>query len=252
MTMPENANRAQISLFASDSIRPHPDYPNIDNFWYAFRGYYFFTLGLTNAVYQGINASSLGWQSTHNMALCTNPGTIESRIDNNPNSKFDIIEFAPGATISFTYAIQNVVSGNILMNSPPARLVVTPFRVAEVDELSSPDPNVLRTEGESVYYGADRTTQEAIRALDDENPDLPPLPGVDEGAENLKYVIQTCTEQIQAELVFGPNERLVEIRDLLRGARDLPGTEEEITLVVYPLVEEASALMNYQFRFEGT
>ena len=251
MKMPDNANRAQVSLFASDSIRPHPDYPNIDNFWYAFRGYYFFNLALTNARYQGLNATTLGWQSTHNMAIGTNPGQIASRVDTNPSSKFDIIEFEAGSTISFTYGIQNIVSGNILFNSPPARLIVTPFRVSEVDEFSSPNPNVLRTEGESVYYGADRTPQEAIRALDDENPDLPPLPGVDEGAENLKYVIQTCTEQIQAELVFGPNERLVEIRDLLRGARDLPGTEEEITVVVYPLVEEASALMNYQFRFES-
>ena len=252
MKMPDNANRASINLFAADAIRPHPDYPNIDNFWYGFRGYYFFRLGLTNARYAGINATSLGWFSTHNMALCTNPGTVASRSDNNGTSKFDLIEFTPGATIELTYSIENVVSGNLLFNSPQARLIVTPFRVAEDDVFSAEDPNVLRTVGDVVYYGSNRSNQEALNQLGREDPGIPDLPTEEEGAENLKYIIQTATEQINAELTYVENPRLVEIRDLLRGARDLPGTEQEIIAVVYPLVEESSALMNYSFRFEGT
>jgi len=249
-TMPANANRAEVYAFAAGGIIPHPDYPNINDYFYAFRGYYVHRFTVGGAVYQGIDKDSLGWISTHNMGILANPGTIGSRMSNLPVSKFDVIEFEPGATVTFKYEVQNIVSANLIFRSPPPRLAVVPYRTEDFNEVVNySEKNGIISQGGNFYCNRNITNNQLFEAFSDIS--IPDLESGDDEVVNLKYVIETTSEKIDAELVYSNNERLVEIRDQLRAARNLPGTLEEIQDYVYPLVEETSALLDYSFRFEA-
>ena len=247
-TMPQNANRAMVYVFAAGSIKPHPDYPNINDYFYAFRGYYVHRFTVLGGQYEGINKSSLGWISTHNMGILSNPGTVSSRMNNTPVTKFDVVEFAPGATIRFQYQVENIVSANLIF-VPPPRIVVVPYRIELDGGRTAPVSNErIISQGGNYYFDADVTGAELFDTI---NPDdFPGYEGDRDEIENLKYVIEEGIRQINAELIYTDSPRLIEIRDALRGTRDLPGTLQQIQDYVYPLIEETSALLDYDFRFE--
>ena len=52
--------------------------------------------------------------------------------------------------------------------------------------------------------------------------------------KTLSMSLKKVSVRLNAELIYTDSPRLIEIRDALRGTRDLPGTLEEIQDYVYP------------------
>ena len=249
--MPARANGASIYMFASTTMRGNPDLNDYtENNTRAFRLYATNALFLTNAIFQSGRTDAISMAHTHNLCYLINSASLLARVDTKPITKINQIEFEPGATVTFRYRNRIERSGSNLYGGGGMNLVVVPFR--DIDEDSdtvrdlTPQDVVVR-EGDVTFFNADNEPDDLVPPITEEQEQA-------EAAEEMKATIRATMEAINDELIYQQGTQtgtqLIEYRNQLREARDLPGTYEEIYAYIQPIVNAANALVRYKFRFE--
>jgi len=255
-TMPSGADGAFMFYFSSTSCRPFVENPeNPAEGWRAFRAYIKNTITLTNAVYAAGRTNIMSHVHNHNLSIPKGPGTIANRKSTLPLTKINELEFEPGATIQFDFQQELWRAGGTTVTGGTSRVVIFPFRRSDATDTGAyaardltPQPVVVNEDG-FVFY-SDTTAQNVIDEL---FPPITPEEAKQDAGETLREVIIENMSWIDSNLAYvNETERaqLIDYRDQLYDARNLPGTAEDVANYIAPITEGINAILTYTFRFE--
>lgn len=243
VTMPGQANQALIFWFHSSQFYPNTAYPGSAGALVAFRGYLGHELTVTNATFEGNNASRMGTGTTHNLTFAYDASAMNQRWSNKPTMKLDTLVFTPGATLTFQQIVHIAKVSWCRLTTGAGRLVIIPF----VDSAGAGGGvNPFSIFGRSISTFAD--PGDAIPTP------FTPKELQQSDAIELKSLIGVTISEIDRLLVThtggAVHNALVSHRKELLDLRTLPGPASAINSALSVIVDQVNAIAEYHFRFE--
>jgi hypothetical protein len=236
--VPEGSTGAIVSWFQNSGMNGNPD-RNSTSGINTFMGFVYSSVEVSNpAVYV---QSNMGINFTHNVATHTYVGSVNERTNTIVGTKLNEIRYPLGTTkISFTRKVVFVRGRHVRVGVGFGRLVVQPYRDEDVDirNIQTFDADIDPSDPEFI---PPLTPDEVLTAkADDLRSDT--RDGIDAAVTilNLPDGYVNDAEKAQA---------LTHL-DILLGARNLPGTPEEVDAAIRPSINALNALLDFKYRFE--